>query len=753
MASGSPLGPKDRKRLIIFLAAGSFVLFAILLSESSFDLPFINPSTTQQTVFLAALSALVFLLFVTLTFVLARNLIKLFAERRMGVLGSKFRTRLVVGSLLLSFLPVIVMFWFAYGLMNRSIERWFSTPVEEVRQDTALMAQLLAKYAAANAHAEAVSIASAPETQHAFDGHSFSGVLNQFREHEATLQGGFAIAILSGDAEASFGAPAEWPLLKPKIPRPLSSEPQHISWNGVEYVLGTAPVGDSGEILVAMPLPANFTEAQKQLELSQQRYLELAKARRTVRRTYMVLLWWITGMVLFASMWLALYLSRLVTRPVVALAEATQEISRGNLDYRVEVPAADELGDLVRSFNQMAGELSSNRRKLETASHELSAANSELERRRQHIETILESIPTGVLSLDAELHVRHVNQALLRMLRPSEKPQIASTLIGAALRDLFGSEVLEDLEHLLRRADRMGTTTTQMEFAIQRSQLNVAVTVATLEHEQERIGYVLVFEDLSDLLRAQKQAAWREVARRVAHEIKNPLTPIALSADRILRHLDRSTPPDAASVEILRGCAEAICGAVETVRTLVNEFATLARFPSSQPQPASINGIIESALSMFNGRVDEIHMRTLFSSDLPQVMADSDAMKRAIANLVDNAAEAVQTSAVKEIEISTSLVPDHDLVEICVSDSGPGVTQDLKERLFLPYFSTKKRGTGLGLAIVSRIIEDHHGSIRVEENIPVGARFIVELPIASDGDAHPPAGHGTQTSHAQHPDR
>jgi hypothetical protein len=673
----------------------------------------------------------VFLLFVTLTFVLARNLIKLFAERRMGVLGSKFRTRLVVGSLLLSFLPVIVMFWFAYGLMNRSIERWFSTPVEEVRQDTALMAQMLAKYVAANAHAEAVSIASAPDTQHAFDGHSFSGVLNQFRMREATLQGGFAIAILSGDAEASFGAPAEWPLLKPKIPRPITSEPQHISWNGVEYVLGTAPVGDSGEILVAMPLPANFTEARKQLELSQQRYLELAKARRTVRRTYMVLLWWITGMVLFASMWLALYLSRLVTRPVVALAEATQEISRGNLDYRVEVPAADELGDLVRSFNQMAGELSSNRRKLETASHELSDANSELERRRQHIETILESIPTGVLSLDAEMRVRHVNQALLRMLRPSEKPQMASTLIGAALRDLFGSEVLEDLEHLLRRADRMGTTTTQMEFAIQRSQLNVAVTVATLEHQHERIGYVLVFEDLSDLLRAQKQAAWREVARRVAHEIKNPLTPIALSADRILRHLDRSALPDAASIEIVRGCAEAICGSVETVRTLVNEFATLARFPSSQPQPANINGIVESALSMFNGRVDEIHMRTLFSTNLPQVMADSDAMKRAIANLVDNAAEAVQASAVKEIEISTSLVPDHDLVEICVSDSGPGVTQDLKERLFLPYFSTKKRGTGLGLAIVSRIIEDHHGSIRVEENKPAGARFIIELPIAA----------------------
>ncbi|HUK48380.1 MAG TPA: ATP-binding protein [Terriglobales bacterium] len=733
MVQNSPAEPgKKRKRLILMLASGSFLLFAILLSESSFDLPFINPSTTEQTVFLAALSALVFLLFVTLTFVLARNLIKLFAERRLGVLGSKFRTRLVVGSLLLSFLPVIVMFWFAYGLMNRSIERWFSTPVEEVRQDTALMGRLLAKYAAENAHAEAISIADTPEAQRAFEGHNFSGALNEFRRHEAALQGGFAIAILNGDDEASFAAPAPWPMLKPKIPLgSASSEPQRLNWNGVEYVLGVAPVGDSGEILVAMPLPKNFAEAQKQLEASQQRYLELAQARRTVRRTYMVFLWWITGMVLFASMWLALYLSRLVTRPVVALAEATQEISRGNLDYRVEIPAADELGDLVRSFNQMAAELSSSRRKLETASQELSAANSELEQRRQHIETILESIPTGVLSLDAQFCVRHVNQALLRMLRPSEKPQIPSVLIGAQLRDLFAEDVFAELEHLLRRADRMGTTTTQMEFAVQRAPLNVAVTVATLEHEHKRIGYVLVFEDLSDLLRAQKQAAWREVARRVAHEIKNPLTPITLSADRILRHLDRNSPPDEASVEVVRNCAETICSSVETVRNLVNEFATLARFPSSQPQPANINAIVESALAMFNGRVDGIHMRKMFSTSLPEVMADSDAIKRAIANLVDNAAEAVQESPVKEIEITTALIPSHDVVEISVADSGPGVDHEVKERLFMPYFSTKKRGTGLGLAIVSRIIEDHQGSIRVEENKPAGARFIIELPVAT----------------------
>ena len=744
MASISPKPPgngvQSRKKLVIILTILSAVLFALTLAQSSFDLPFINPANNQQIVFLVVLSAIVFLLFVALTFVLARNLIKLFAERRLGVLGSKFRTRLVVGSLLLSFIPVIVMFWFAYGLMNRSIDKWFSTPVEEVRQDTRIMATMLSKYAAANARAEAESIASSPETVRAFEGHGFSAVLNEFRQHETTLQGGFAIAIDSGNAEASFGAPVAWPLLKSLIPaEPVNPDkPKRISWNGTEFVLGSASVGDHGEILVAMPLPKNFTDAQQQLELSQQRYLGLARERRLVRRTYMTFLWLLTGMVLFASMWLALFLSRLVTRPVVALAEATQEISRGNLDYRVAVPAADELGDLVRSFNQMADELQSSRQQIEASGQELSAANAELEQRRQHMETILESIPTGVLSLDAGLHVTHVNQALLRLLRPSEEPvHLTATLIGASLRDLFPAEVLEDLDPLLRRADRMGTTTTQMEFFIQRARLNVAVTVAILQHKNLRVGYVLVFEDLSDVLHAQKQAAWREVARRVAHEIKNPLTPIALSAERILRHLGRDKQVDSASSEVVRSCAQTIESAVETVRSLVNEFATLARFPASEPKPADINGIADSALSMFNGRLDGIRLRTHFSSELPRVMADSEAIKRAIANLVDNAAEAVQGSMVKEIEISTSLVASRDAVEISVADSGQGVTQETKERLFLPYFSTKKRGTGLGLAIVSRIVEDHRGSIRVEENHPIGARFVIELPVATEAVTAP----------------
>jgi two-component system, NtrC family, nitrogen regulation sensor histidine kinase NtrY len=724
-----------RKKVIIPVAIGLVLLFAVLFALTSFDLPqALNPDTNQQLLLFAFLAVLIFVLFLVLTFVLVRNVLKLFAERRLGVLGSKFRTRLLVGSLLLSFLPVIGMFFFAYVLMNRSIDKWFSTPVEEVRRDTATITSLLTDYAARDAKAEAASIAASPETQRAFADNNFSPVADQFREHQATLQGGFAIALEDQNARASLGVPAEWSVLKPRLAQQWpETVPQVFSWNQTEYAMGSAAVGEHGEILVAMPLPKQFSETVKQIQASQQRYFELAKARRLVRRTYMEVLLLLTVVVLFAATWLALFLSKLVTGPVAALAEATQEISRGRLDYRVEVRGADEIGDLVRSFNRMAEELESSRRQIESASRELGVANVELEQRRRHIETILESIPNGVLSLNAERRVTHVNNALLRLFHPSgTEAGIPDVLIGAPLRDVFSPDILEGLESLLRRADRMGTTTTQMEMTAERTTLNVAITVATLKHDGRALGYVLVFEDLSELLKAQKQAAWREVARRVAHEIKNPLTPIALSAERIRRHLQRGSRPDAASLQVVQSCADTIASAVETVRTLVDEFSTLARFPTARPQPARINSIVENALAMFDGRLENIRIRKSLAPDLPEVMADPEAIKRALANLLDNAAEAMQEAMFREIQISTVLAPSRDTVEITVADTGHGVTQELKERLFLPYFSTKKRGTGLGLAIVSRIIEDHHGSIRVEENRPVGAKFIVELPVVSD---------------------
>jgi two-component system nitrogen regulation sensor histidine kinase NtrY len=724
----------NRKRYIILLAVAVFFLLAILVSQTAFNETILRPGTNQQVIVFYALSLLISLLFVALTFVLARNLLKLLAERRLGVLGSKFRTRMVVGALLLSFVPVMVMYWFAYGLMNRSIDKWFSTPVEEVRADTDAMASLLASYAAQNARSEALAIAASPETERAFDGHGFSAAVEEFRSHELTLQGGFVLAVENGVAEASFGAPAPWPMLKERLPlaQAAAGQPAHFIWQETDYTLGSAPVGKNGLILVAMPLPPEFSRTVQQIEASQQRYLQLSLERKHVRQTYMGLLSLLTMMALFVSTWLALFLSKLVTRPLAALAEATQEISRGRLDYRIDVSAADEIGDLVRSFNRMAEDLETSRRQIEASSRNASAANTELDQRRRQMETILESIPTGVLSLDATRCVTHANQALARMFNPQGHKDEPPMLLGARLADVFPAEVLLDLEPMLRRADRMGMTTSQMEMPVQRTSLNVAVTVATLRHQEEGLGYVIVFEDLSDLLKAQKQAAWREVARRVAHEIKNPLTPIALSAERIQRHLERGTPPDKASLEVLRSCAQTIAGAAETVRRLVDEFSSLARFPASKPQPADINEVIESALSMFNGRLDGIGLHKSLAPDLPKVMADSEAMKRAVANLVDNAAEAMQDVLVREIQISTSLVASRDAVEITVADTGHGVTSELKEKLFLPYFSTRKRGTGLGLAIVSRVIEEHHGSIRVEENQPVGTRFIVELPVVPE---------------------
>ena len=736
MAETLPTRPAKtyRKQVVILLSISVFLLLAILISQTAFDLNFLKPGNNQDIAVFAALSALIFLLFVSLTFVLLRNLLKLFAERRLGVLGSKFRTRMVAGALLLSSVPVMVMYWFAYGLMNRSIDKWFSTPVEEVRQDTQAMTSLLASYAMQNAQAEAVAIAASPEIERAFSGHGFSGVLEEFQRHELSLQGGFAFALRDDNAEASFNAPAPWSVLKSRLPLAESAagRPAQFTWQQTDYTLGSAPVPDGGVIVVAIPLPREFTKTVRQVEASQKRYYDLARERRIVRRTYMGLLLLLTMIVLFVTTWLALFLSKIVTRPLSALAEATQEISRGRLDYRVDVSAADEIGELVRSFNRMAEDLEASRQQLEASSRDLSAANAELDQRRRQMETILESIPTGVLSLDASRRITHVNQALLRMFHPDGGSEGTSQiLLGAELSDVFPGEVLEDFEPLLRRADRMGMTTSQMEMQLPRESLNVAVTVAALKHQDERSGYVVVFEDLSDLLKAQKQAAWREVARRVAHEIKNPLTPIALSAERIQRHLDR-THATKASAEVVRSCAETIAAAVQNVRQLVDEFSTLARFPVAKPQPADINEVIETALTMFEGRLDGIHLHKSLAADLPKVLADSEAIKRAVANLVDNAAEALQDSVVREIEISTALVASRDAVEITVSDTGHGVTRELKEKLFLPYFSTKKRGTGLGLAIVNRIIEDHHGSIRVEENRPVGTRFVVELPVVPE---------------------
>ncbi|MEO5936898.1 MAG: ATP-binding protein [Terriglobales bacterium] len=733
----------ERRRLPLFLGLGAAVLVLsfILFSQTSLNLDFLTPENPQLTLVFAALSALIFLLFVVLTFILARNLFKLFAERRMGVLGSRFRTRMVIGALILSFLPVIFMFQFAYVLMNRSIDKWFSGPVEALKEDSQRLSVLLSTYATANARVEAQALAADPELRRAITQRDEATIARTLESHGTAMEGGFVLLRIASDPVRAYRTPAPLTEMRSALDPLLRAAPEQlpkIQWADTEYLSGTAAIGNDARVYVAMPLPPKLAATMKSIEANHTRYSELGRDRRAARRFFMQQLLLITVLTLFAATWLSLFVARLVTQPVAALAEATKEISLGHLDYRVEVRGTDELGELVSSFNRMAAELENNRLQIEQSRHDLAdtntalkTANDAIDQRRREIETILRNVPTGVLSLDSAQRVTHTNDAFHKM---SVRKEAAS---GDTLDQLFDSATAYDLERLLRRADRMGTSSREMQLQTASGKLHVEVTAATLQHDRQRLGYVIVFEDLSDLLHAQKQVAWREVARRVAHEIKNPLTPIALSAERIRRHLERhqaGAALDGNSLVVIESCAETISGAVETVRTLVDEFSTLARFPTAQPQPADINQIVEQALAMFRERLGGIALRTDLDPKVPETMADPEGIKRIVANLVDNAAEAMRDSMVKEIHVRTSLVTDagHDAVEISVSDTGHGVTDELKEKLFLPYFSTKDRGTGLGLAIVSRIVEEHRGSVRVEPNRPTGARFIVELPLTAD---------------------
>jgi nitrogen fixation/metabolism regulation signal transduction histidine kinase len=323
--------------------------------------------------------------------------------------------------------------------------------------------------------------------------------------------------------------------------------------------------------------------------------------------------------------------------------------------------------------------------------------------------------------------------------------------LGVRVEEIFPAEVMEVLDRLIRRSHRMGSASSELEMtgASQSNgsgKLNLLATAALLENVMgtERVvrGYVVVLEDATELLQAQKQSAWKEVARRVAHEIKNPLTPISLSAEQIHRHIGRlgaklaESEMASPSIEVIRRCSEVITASVESMRSLVDQFAALAEFPTARPRPADLNTIVENSLAMFAGRMQNIRLIRRMGGDLPLVMADPEALKRALGNLIDNAAEAMQTSLLREMRVTTALL-ESGMVELTIADTGSGLTDEMRERLFLPYFSTKQRGTGLGLAIAAKIIQEHQGSIRAEKNEPAGAKFIVELRAASVGDGDP----------------
>jgi two-component system nitrogen regulation sensor histidine kinase NtrY len=459
-----------------------------------------------------------------------------------------------------------------------------------------------------------------------------------------------------------------------------------------------------------------------------------------------------TALALFACCWLALNLSKQVTQPIESLADAMEAIADGDYAHRVRESATEELGELVESFNAMAADLESAHATAAHSTTQLSDLNQALLARRTELETIIETIPSGVVTLSSDGRIVLANRAFSEMLDPGGQRQF----IGLPLSTSLPAEIIDSLEHLLRRAHRMGSASTELQMRSSTGILHLSATVALLESGvaagRQHLGYVLVLEDATELLRAQKQSAWKEVARRVAHEIKNPLTPISLHAELIRRHITRLTTLldehriESPSPAIILRSSEVISSSVETMRALVDQFSALAEFPAALPRPADLNSIVENSLALFAGRMASIRVRLNLAPDLPLVLADPEALKRALSNLIDNAAEAMQDSLLRELHIATRLITSgpgtpglrsSGMVELTVADTGPGLTDEMRERLFLPYFSTKQRGTGLGLAIAAKILQEHHGSIRAEKNLPAGARFILELRPATETNVDP----------------
>ena len=710
----------------LFLVLGG-VLFALLLAAvitlGSLRVPF-EPRTWGEKIVLFAVNTFIVAALLVFGLILGRALVRLWMERRAEQLGSRFKTKMVLGAMAVSLLPLVFLFFISYALMNRTLNRWFPQELEDANSQALELLSELSRleYSRLQALADR-AVASVP----AATSDDFALALTPAARFAAS-QGAEGIWAINS---SGISVPVADPFALPVIVDP-TLQFQSALPNGGEFwesrsgsfIAARAPLG-SGFLFVARRLPSDFLARYKNVELQTAAYSVENQGIRTFKRQILLTLSLFTVLLLFAATWSALYLSKQVTIPIQALAEATGEIAAGHLDTQVFVQAQDELGILVRSFNKMTAQLSDSHRRIDEFTQSLQQAVQELDRRRTLIETVLENIPTGVLALDPNAHITRMNRAAREIF--GESAREASDLIALA-----GKDATRDVQQLIRRSLRMGTASKEMEFRLRGRMVHAAVTVSALGGRRSSAGYLVVVDDLTELLRAQKAAAWQEVAQRIAHEIKNPLTPIQLSAERLLRFISRHNG-DCGAPELVRlvsDCAALIGREVGTLEALVNEFSRFARFPVARLVPTDPNAIVLGALDVFKGRLDDVQIRTNLAEGVPQVRADSEMLRRVVVNLIDNAAEAMESSAVRNLVLSTRFHVGHDSVEITVADSGDGISPEDKDRLFLPHFSTKDRGTGLGLAIASRVIAEHHGIIRAEDNMPTGARFVIELPAA-----------------------
>ncbi|HKW89524.1 MAG TPA: ATP-binding protein [Candidatus Acidoferrales bacterium] len=705
----------------LWLALG--ILAVSMLAAAVFTLGSLNtpvqPENGNDFAVFFALSTFIGIAFLVFLLILTRSLLRVLAEHRAGQLGSRFKTKMVLGAMGVSLLPVVFLFFFSYALVNRTMNIWFPRPLEIANEQSK---QLVSEFG--KLERERLD-ESARQVVDWLKGPGKNRSLKTFR-----IPGGSEIELLWTLSPQGKVVGSE-----PKMPAEVRFQRTTNPLTDAEMwqvgsktcLIGKAPY-HGGWLMVGRAAPANYLARLSEIESQMATYEAQRQRLRYYKNEILLGLLLITLLLLFAATWVALFLSKRVTVPIQALAKATQQVAHGNLDYRITTKAHDELGALVDSFNRMAGQLGESRRQIQQFTNSLQQAVEEIERRRKLMETILENIPTGVLSLDSNGAVTRVNAAGAAMF--GEKSAGAQSL-----SELLGQDATAEIQQLMRRSSRMGVATQEMEFTSGGRLLHAAVTVSSLGAGQVNSGFVVVIDDVTDVLRAQKAAAWQEVAQRIAHEIKNPLTPIQLSAQRLLRHLSRSAPARRREdrtewPQLVAECAGLIEREVQTLESLVEEFSQFARFPAARLAVTDVNSVVATALQVFSGRLDGISLRQELAPDLPMIRADAELLRRVIVNLIDNAAEALEGAKLQTITVTTRAAGSGDAIEIRVSDTGHGISPEDKDKLFFPHFSTKERGTGLGLAIANRIVGEHHGALTVCDNQPSGAAFVVRLPAA-----------------------
>jgi two-component system nitrogen regulation sensor histidine kinase NtrY len=678
-----------------------------------------------------------------LTFVLARNVIKLIVERRRALPFARFRGRLVAVLLGMTLIPAVLVLLVGSELIRNSVDRWFNAPVEEVLTAADLIASDYYRDRQARVTADAERIAGALGSA-SFDGADVAAVRDRIQPEvmqgrvkmlevyrvtpgtqtpEATaylaiaapnMPRGYARAV--ADRMAARAATGE---VEPPTPEQLP--------DGGELIRAAAVVrrGGSGQrtaIVVASDvLVGDLAARARKIQDAYEDYSQLRVLRQPLAGVYLSFFLMMTLMILVGATWMGLYLAKRITEPVQRLATAAREIEAGHLDYRVDraTVSDDEFGSLVEAFNSMATEVGKSRRRLERSTVDLERKHLEVEGRRRYIETILERIATGVVSIDASGSVSTLNRAAMRLL------ELTPAAIGQQAAAVFEREDLQPFGALLRKAATGKVEPSAQEVTRMRDdrEVQLAAVATALRGTEGSDGLVLVVDDFTALSQAQKTAAWREVARRLAHEIKNPLTPIQLCAERIRRHFSNAAEPAHALVE---ECTSTIVGEVDSLKALVDEFSEFARMAPPRTTPTDLHALVNEALQLYAGLLGDVRFERRFAATLPKIRVDTEKIRRVIINLVDNAIEAMNRSGV--ITLETQHDSSASLVRLIVTDDGPGIPAAEREKLFLPYYSTKLRGSGLGLAIVRRIVAEHGGTIEVGDNVPRGTKFTIELP-------------------------